>query len=237
MTAQNPPIFLQTTAAGHPAEDVRRWIATLTRDTPGVIGSGDLAVTAATGMNVTVAGGRAFISGTQGTYQGSYFAENRGTSTLTVSGGHATYTRKDLVVARIEDAAYSGATNAWSLAIIAGTPAASPAEPSAPANSITLAMITVPAGATSIAQVTITDRRVVSIPPGVPVFTDSTTRARAIPTPTAGMLTFITAPGAGLSARYEVYNGSAWVRLRPEITVSTSAPSGGEDGDVWITVA
>lgn len=234
MTAQNPPIFLQTQS--HPSEDVRRWLATLVYDATGVVGSGDLAVTAATGLNVSVAGGRAYIPGTQATYQGSYFVENRGAATVTITAGHATLARRDLIVAKVEDSAYSGATNAWSLAVVTGTPAASPSEPAAPANSLTLAMLSVPAAAASISAVTITDRRAMVVPKGVPVFTNSTDRTLKVPSPTAGMLSFLTTPGAGLLPRYEYYNGSAWVRLRPEVTVSTSAPSGGEDGDVWITV-
>jgi predicted secreted protein len=49
--------------------------------------------------------------------------------------------------------------NTWSLAVVTGTPAASPSEPAAPANSIVLAMVSVAALATSITNANITDRR------------------------------------------------------------------------------
>jgi hypothetical protein len=234
VTERNPPIFLQTQA--HPAEDVRRWLSGLVADTSGVIASGDLAVTPSTGMTVSVAGGRAYVPGSEATFQGSYFVENRGATVLTVTGGDATQPRRDLVVARVRDASYSGAVNSWALAIVNGTPAASPADPAAPANSLTLARLTVPAGASAIGSVTITDLRRRAVPAGVPVFSSSTDRAVAIPSPTTGMLSFLTSPGAGLLPRYEYHDGSAWVRLRPNITVSTASPSGGEDGDVWVKV-
>lgn len=158
MTVQNPAIFLQ--AGSHPAEDVRRFLGSLPM--PGVVTLGDLAVTEKSGtpnMSVDVAGGRAFIAGTEATYQGTYMVENRGAANLAVAAADPTNARKDLVVARVKDAAYSGATNAWELAVVTGTPAPSPSEPAVPANSLVLALVTVAAGTTSITNANITDRR------------------------------------------------------------------------------
>lgn len=160
MPVQNPAVFLQ--AGSHPAEDVRRFIAALVADRPGVVLPGDLAVTERAGtanMSVDVASGRVLVKGTQATYQGVYFAENRGTTNLTVAPADATNGRYDLVVAKVEDAAYSGGTSAWSLAVVTGTPAASPVEPAVPANAVVLARVHVTAGATSITNAVITDRR------------------------------------------------------------------------------
>jgi hypothetical protein len=162
MTVQNPAIFLQ--AGSHPAEDVRRFVASAFPFT-GVYGISDLAVTEKSGtpnMSVDVAGGRALIPGNEATYQGTYFVENRGTENLVISAADATNPRIDLIVARVQDAAYSGATNAWSLAVVTGTPAASPTAPDAPENSIVLARVAVAASASSITDANITDYRYIT---------------------------------------------------------------------------
>jgi hypothetical protein len=162
MTVQNPAVFLQ--AGSHPAEDVRRFIAGAV-PFPGVVLTNDLKVTEKSGtanMSVDVAGGRAFIAGSEATYQGTYFVENRGTENLVISAADATNPRIDLIVAKVQDAGYSGATNAWSLAVVAGTPAAVPAAPTAPANSLVLARVAVAALATSVVNANITDYRYIT---------------------------------------------------------------------------
>lgn len=160
MTVQNPPIFLQ--GGSHPAEDTRRALeAIIGRGLEGIVQSTDMSVAenGTPNMSVDVAGGQAFIQGTEGTYQAAYFVENRGTTNLTISASDPTNPRIDLVVAKIEDSAYSGATDAWSLAVVTGTPAGSPSAPTAPDNSITLAQVAVAASATSITNANITDTR------------------------------------------------------------------------------
>lgn len=159
MTVQTPPAFIQ--ASSHPAENVRRTVIGATLNTSGVIGVDDLKVTqnGTPNMSVNVAGGRIMIPGSEATYQGTYAAENRGTTNLAISASDPTNPRIDLVVAKVQDAAYSGATNAWSLAIVTGTAAASPTAPSAPANSVVLARVAVAAAATTIVTANITDYR------------------------------------------------------------------------------
>lgn len=159
MAVQNPPIFIQ--AGTHPAEDTRRFIDALLDSREGIVGSGELAVTenGTPNMSVNVAAGRAFVNGSQSSFQGSYFVDARSVTNVAVTAADATNPRKDLVVAKVEDAAYSGGTSAWSLAVVAGTPAGSPAEPAAPANSMVLAMIDVPANDTAITNSQIIDRR------------------------------------------------------------------------------
>lgn len=220
MTIQNPPVFIQ--AGSHPAEDVRRLFHAQMGGRQGVVGSGDLAVTEKSGtpdMSVDVAGGQAFILGDEGTYQGLYFVENRGTTNLAIAAADPTNARKDLVVARVRDSAYSGATDAWELAVVTGTPAAVPAEPSVPDNALVLALVDVPASDTAITNSQITDRRTTqagqfgraSALGGVVVCTSSTR-------PTVGVY-------AGMQA-YEtdtnlviLYNGSNWVQVTPEAAV------------------
>lgn len=160
MTAQNPAIYLQ--AGSHPAEDVRRFIAALLGDVEGILLSTDLAVTEKSGtpdMSVDVAGGRCFILGDEATYQGTYFCENRGVTNLVIAASDPTNERHDLIVAQVEDSDYSGATDAWKLAVITGTPAASPVDPAVPDNAISLARVNVAALATSILDASIDDLR------------------------------------------------------------------------------
>lgn len=160
MTAQNPAIFLQ--AGSHPAEDVRRALGALVGNRAGVVGATDLTVTqrgAGANMSVDVAGGQVVIQGSEATYQGSYICENRGTTNLVISAADPTNPRIDLVVAKVQDAGYSGATNTWSLAVVTGTPAGSPSAPAAPSNSVVLARVAVAALASSITNANITDYR------------------------------------------------------------------------------
>lgn len=110
-------------------------------------------------MSVNVAAGHAWIDGTESATQGVYHGYNDATKNLVIAASDPTNPRKDLVVAKVQDAAYSGATNAWTLAVVTGTPAASPAEPAVPANAVVLAMINVAALATTITNANITDRR------------------------------------------------------------------------------
>lgn len=50
--------------------------------------------------------------------------------------------------------------------------------------------------------------------------------------PAEGMLWYQTNTDKVMS-----YNGTAWVKVAPKITVSTSDPSGGDDGDIWVKVS
>lgn len=123
--------------------------------------AGDLLVTqnGSPNMSVNVAAGHAWIDGTESPTQGAYHVYNDAVKNLAISAAHATLARKDLIVARVQDAQYSGATNAWTLAVVTGTPAGSPAEPAVPANAIVLALVDVAAAASSITNANITDRR------------------------------------------------------------------------------
>lgn len=157
MTVKNPAIFLQ--ASAHPAEDVRRFIGAV--QSQGLARVGDLNVTEKSGtpnMSVDVAGGRAFIDGTEAPYQGCYLVENRGNTNVPLDNSDPTNPRIDLIVAEVQDAGYSGATNAWSLVVVKGTAAPAPTRPTPPANSIVLADVLVSAAVTSILNVKITPK-------------------------------------------------------------------------------
>lgn len=231
MPAQNPPVWLQT--GSHPAEAVRRWLQAAMWSSTGVLGTGEMAVSVSSGLTVAVAEGRALITGTENTYQGTYFVECRGSTTVTLAGANATNPRIDLVVARIRDSVYSGSapSDGFTVEAVTGTAAASPAVPATPANSLVLAQVAVAAGATTLVAGNITDRRTLARRPGLQVFASSSARSTQYTSPTVGDLTYLTD-----TARYEWWNGTAWVRLAPIVTVSTSSPTGGENGDVWVKV-
>lgn len=124
-------------------------------------GSGELLVTqnGTPNMSVNVAAGHVWIDGTESATQGAYHGYNDATKNLVIAASDPTNPRKDLVIAKVQDAAYSGAVNAWTLAVVTGTPAASPAEPAVPANAVVLAMVNVAALASTITNANITDRR------------------------------------------------------------------------------
>lgn len=160
MAEVNPPVWLD--AGSYPAELMRRALKDLIPGgASGVVESSDLAVTAngTPNMSVNVATGSAFILGTEETEQGAYHVYNDATANLTVTAAHATNARKDLVVAEVLDSSVSGASDLWRLRVVAGTPAASPADPATPNNALLLARITVPAAATTITSGDITNLR------------------------------------------------------------------------------
>lgn len=163
MTAQQPPVALQNVSTLN-ADDFRRLIKALV-PTEGIIASGDLAVTqnGTPNMSVNVAAGGAVIVGddTPAT-QGSYYVWNDATVNLVIAASDPTNPRKDIVIAQVRDSFYSVAGDDWRLTVVTGTPAASPAEPALPTDSIKLAVVTVAAAATSITNAAIADSRTVA---------------------------------------------------------------------------
>lgn len=159
MTEKNPALYLQQ-RTDHTAEGDRALLTSFVSN-EGVSGSGDLKVTqnGTPGMSVYVAAGKAFVQGDDNGSQGLYHVWNDATVTLAISAADATNPRRDLIVARVRDAYYSGATNAFDLFVITGTPAASPSDPAVPNNCLVLARVAVAALATSITNANITDLR------------------------------------------------------------------------------
>lgn len=152
------PAFLQ--GASHPAEDTRLALMSEFSAT-GITGSNDLQVTAngTPNMSVNVASGAAVIAGSQSSTQGYYRVYSDATTNVAIAAADPTNPRIDLIVLQVQDAFYSGSSNNAQIVRVAGTPAASPVAPSAPANSYILAQIAVAANATSITSGNITDKR------------------------------------------------------------------------------
>jgi hypothetical protein len=158
MTLQSPPSWLQ--AGSYPAQ-YDRLTAQALWATTGTIGTSSLAVSpnSPVGMSVRVASGWAAIVGTTTSNMGVYTIYNDATQALTVTTADPTNPRIDLICATVRDAYYSGANNDVIFQVIAGTPAGSPVAPSLPANSISLATVTVGAAVTQINSGDITDTR------------------------------------------------------------------------------
>ena len=172
MTEVNPCGFLQNAGATHTAEQMRNWHGLLVAGKGGAtsllprggvnpaLGNAlQVTQTGSPSMAVIVKSGHATIPGSEGSKQGVYSVMNDGDVTLSIAASHATLHRIDLVCFKVEDSAYSGGANTSSLVVVAGTPASSPAAPSAPANSIILAQVSIVANDTSITTGEITDRR------------------------------------------------------------------------------
>jgi hypothetical protein len=189
VTEINPPGFLQNAGNIHTAEVTR---APFNGLVAGSLSSGSLkarggvaqglggalAVTqnGTPNMSVNVASGQIFIPGTEGPTQGTYSCINDATKNVTIAAADPTNPRIDLIVAKVQDSFYSGGTNTFSIVAVTGTPAGSPTPPAAPANSLTLAQISVVANDTSITTGEITDKRFFMSAAGGIIVCTSTTR-------------------------------------------------------------
>ena len=158
MALRTPPSWLQN--GSHTAENDRLRTTGSLWGASGVVRSADLAVTASSGMNLSVAAGWAAILGTYQTNMGTYMAYNDAAATATITTADPSNPRIDLVCITVNDAAYSGSLNSVAINVVKGTAAGSPSVPSTPTNSIALAQVAVAAGATSITSGNITDVRV-----------------------------------------------------------------------------
>lgn len=228
MTERNPSLWLQN-RTDHTAENDRALLTSLFGGREGVSGASDLAVSqraAGANMSVDVAIGRAAVLGDDAaTTQGVYHVWNDAVKNLTIAASDPTNPRKDIVIARVRDAFYSGATNAWALEVVSGTPAASPAEPALPNNAIKLAVVAIAASATSIVNANITDARPRAAALSAPIVCTASTRPGS---PYAGMQIFETDTGKALT-----YDGSGWCLPKnvaggevDNATITTPKPSG-----------
>lgn len=122
----------------------------------GLVQTTDLAVTAPGGSwNLNVAAGEVWIDGAA-TGQGSYYLRSDATTVLALTPVGAT-TRTDLIVARIQDAFYSGAVNSGTIEVVQGTPGAG--TPAQPSNTFLLATVVIPGSSSSVTSGMLTDER------------------------------------------------------------------------------
>jgi hypothetical protein len=172
MAVTSPPIALQNAGATHTAEMHRNaYSAAISgaRAAASLVPRGGvhpalgnkMVVTqqGAPTMGITVGSGMCVVAGTEGTSQGAYQCLAQSDTNVAVTAAHGSLPRIDIVVARVQDSAYSGAVNSFTLEVVAGVANAAPAVPAAPANSMILAHIAVAAAATQITNANITDKR------------------------------------------------------------------------------
>ncbi len=231
MTEINPPGWLQALST-HTAEQMRSYLGallalgsgaaslkTLGGVHPALGGQFAVAQNGTPNMSVNVSAGLAFITGTETTKQGTYFIENDATVNKTIATSDPTNPRIDIVVAKVQDATYSGGTNSWSLAVVTGTPAGSPTPPAAPVNSITLAQVAVAANATTIVTGNITDKRPYAGAIGAALLCTSTTR------PASGIYDgmLVNETDTDKLARY---NGTNWHYIGETICTAATRPAG-----------
>lgn len=141
------------------AQADRRVMQTLAGGFEGVMGAGDLAVSADSppSMRVTVAAGRALVNGDVAVRQGAYLVENDAPLFSDfAAAAHATLPRRDLLCLRVYDASPDGGSSALDVArleLITGTPNASPLTPAVPASAIPLAYLSIIAAATTVSAI------------------------------------------------------------------------------------
>jgi hypothetical protein len=230
MAVRATPSFLQ--AGSHPAEETRLMVNALAgggtgsftqplsggsitgRDSAhGIINDSDLAVTqnGTPNMSVNVAAGSCLIRGMSSAVQGAYHLVNDGTLNVAISAADATNPRRDLIIAVVRDAAYSGASNDARIIVVTGTPAASPSDPSLTSNpnALVLARVAVAAGATSITNANITDLRQFALTAGeIPVTTTTAARDIRLASPTDGQAHYLNSNTTTEGLWF--YNGTSW---------------------------
>lgn len=130
----------------------------------GTLGTAALQVTQSTvpAMTVQVAAGVAVITGTDQSFQGKYLVrEEAATTGVAIGAAPGTGQRNDIVGIRVRDPNATGpAGNDAVITVVAGTPSASPVDPTLPSSFLSLARVRVPAGTASITNALIDDLRV-----------------------------------------------------------------------------
>lgn len=185
--------------------------------------TGDMAViqrAAGANMSVDVLAGGAMVGGTESATQGQYFVYNDASVNVPITAADGSNPRKDLIGVRVRDSEYSGVSNVGEIIVVTGTPAASPSEPTAPANFLTLALVDVAAGATSITTANITDRRRTVAALGGVIVCTSTTR------PTVNLWEGMTIFERDTNQML-IYSGSAWEHVATIGAWSTYTPTFG----------
>lgn len=174
--------------------------------------TGDLAViqrAAGANMSVDVLLGGALVGGTESAHQGDYFVYSDASINVAITAADATNPRIDLIVVRVTDSEYSGGTNTATVEVVTGTAAGVPAEPTIPANCLTLARVDVAALAASIVTANITDRRRnLSQLGGITPCTSSSTY------PTVNLWEGMAVYDRTLDAVL-FYSGAAWIQIGP----------------------
>lgn len=157
---------LTSDGAGAVTYTANEWRTLLTNlFTEGILGAGSFAVTqraAGANMQLDIAAGVAVLTGDNAAGQGRYLIRDDAADTeaVTISTANPTNPRIDRVGIQLRDPSEGGASGRDAIfSVVTGTAAASPSAPAAPDSFLTLALVAVAAGATSITNANITDSR------------------------------------------------------------------------------
>lgn len=162
MTFITPPFAQQ--GQSYNAQMWRAAVGALIAPGGGVLGGGlqsggapiNLGVIPTGAMSVTVTPGSVWVPGTYASEQGPYFTYNDANITVAITAADPTNPRVDTLIVHVDDAAYTGSSDDVICEVLAGTPTAGASLVNLsgaavlPANSLILAYLLVPAGATSI---------------------------------------------------------------------------------------
>lgn len=159
------PNYLQT--KGYTAKMDRQLISsTIIQEGVAQPMAGELAVSAGSGLQVSVAAGSCFVQGDTNPGQGMYHVNFPSTTTISVTANSSGNPRVDLVCCQISDTTEAGGSNdSADLVVVAGTPASGATlsnlsgAASPPASSLPLAYLLVPNGAASFTAASFLDRR------------------------------------------------------------------------------
>lgn len=124
----------------------------------GIIGTGDLAISAGGSLTINIAAGECVIPGSllYASAVSGYYLRNTSTFNISINTANPTNPRVDLVCGTINDATYHGATNNGVLQVIPGTPTSGATlsnlsgAAALPDASLLLGYVLVPASASSI---------------------------------------------------------------------------------------
>lgn len=161
------PLYMQPgvgdPAIQYTAQDDRASLLSAVFSREGVldVDAGQLKVTqraAGANFSVDIAAGRAAINGDDVSDQGTYVVTNTATVNLATPVAPGSGTRVHRVIARVKDKLHNGTwtTYEWVLEILQDTGAGTPATP---ASAISLATVSIAAGAASVTNANITDTR------------------------------------------------------------------------------
>jgi hypothetical protein len=182
-------------------------------------GNGAMAVTAATGMNISVAAGYCAVANSASSLQGGYVFGLMTAGQLTVAAADTTNPRIDLAVAAVNDLGNDSSSSY--VGLVTGTPAATPSPPSPPVNSLILAQIAVAANVTSIVAGNITDERSYVVAPGGILPIQNAAAAPAVPESQFmyNLATGQLVQGTGTAGTVSVSSNTKWA---PQATYLTS---------------
>jgi hypothetical protein len=183
-------------------------------------GGGALAVTPASGLNITVAAGYCCVPNSASPLQGGYVTGLMTSATFTLNAADPALPRIDLVCVTINDLGTSASSAV--VQSLTGIPAASPVAPSLPDNSLALATVTVVAGAATLTTGAVTDQRVYTVTPGGILPIASAAAAPAVP-PSQFMIDLSSGAlvhGTGVAGSVATLAGIAW---SPVLALATAS--------------